>query len=811
MTLPLIVTEEDAIAVWKAFNERVEAAVALPGTLSTKELSDRLGKNISDADRQFVDARLQGLDEKKRATLERMVRLWKEKSKHNTRTILDLRRNYSADVHHFFRLQYQEIRKDIARYLQACWLAAGDQETHNMDAHVDLFLRAYNRALWQAQGENISASFIQRYTKEFLKVEIDLAGAEALLKKLETLERSLNFEKIEILFQALEQGEWEHAIFSDPELPFMTMTLYINGKITRQQITSILYRQSVIKDFTVQPGETYRILDDAGEFTAEAKKFLLPLFEKFNLLPNFTDLEIEHFRLLVKTLPRSEQYFFLSSKEPVSKAGNKHTEKVIRSLKSLDSVWSSAGKYVHLAYGAQDALSIMRFGVDSYALPLARVGAMGMREIEHGMRVGARYTALHYPRPQIWQDIHGAPTYGFVATLHDAAYHARVVSAFPDFFKQALLRFVDVTRQAVSEAFAQKPEDIWSKEIWNWIDAEFNQFLFHPDFVQKTFETDEEKTNTLCFILTLKSSYYERQFPNRYAQSHLGSSSLVQYGQLTPVGMIILLDMLDKTEEWKKIGIDPQFLILQIGDHYQSIKTIYNDLQSNPLLIRLLKISVYLDLKSRKQLHLWEDINRHIDENHVFILEKLKFDKYKKSNIARPNVIYLNFADMALETRNAFVRVVYVSEAANYADATDKDAYTYLRTKENATRAQAAMYVKLLYKGLDQADAKFYVLPSVWNWMRANPVKTIVCIVSLVGMIALPFLISLTRKKAHSTILKIEAREKLIPVSTVPRAFVAVSPEPVSTAQASLSASQKNVGQEERSMHFLKRENRCKP
>ncbi len=166
----------------------------------------------------------------------------------------------------------------------------------------------------------------------FLNVSAQLLDKKT--HRLKNFSRSLHPEKLALLKEALQDRQgWKHPIMADPEVEQLAITLYIRQQITRHQFYTLLMRsvintediynekmQKCIK-LVKSLHKTYAILDEKGEFTKEANNILLPKLKamKDDVIGTYLKEEsLPFFKLLIASLPLSEQVFFTSYKDNCS-------------------------------------------------------------------------------------------------------------------------------------------------------------------------------------------------------------------------------------------------------------------------------------------------------------------------------------------------------------------------------------------------------------------------------------------------------------------------------------------------------------
>lgn len=422
------------------------------------------------------------------------------------------------------------------------------------------------------------------------------------------------------LKNALTLGDWTSPVFQETLLPQYALSLHLAGTITFHQFCTVMERWQTFKDFP--PLHTYKLLDEAGEFTEAAKNIWLPAQNKGRILKPLDKEQQENLKVLISTLPASEQIFYTTE---VGKLQDEKEDSLGNTLLRLDLVQKEKEKegtsyLIHASAGVFDALNLVRFGIDEYVRPLHRLGAQTVDDIEAGVRAGVRMTALNFPDTVPYGDIHGYDDVtDFEATMHDK-YHGLVMSAMPKRIVAAILHVVDVLREETKLK--------WSKEMWILIDAELTYPLASFKHKKMVGQSNEEMTKLFC--TTLKAG-------NSSAFQVTQYGALIMGGKPTDLFILLLLDMYANPDQWAKYHIEPRFLSERFKDYYEGeMSEIYSLIKDDPLPIQVLKCQLcyYIndETHTRKQniMRRFKEIAAIIDANQTTILNKLVFKKTLK-------------------------------------------------------------------------------------------------------------------------------------------------------------------------------------
>lgn len=420
------------------------------------------------------------------------------------------------------------------------------------------------------------------------------------------LELQIEFEKTKLLITAMERADWSAAILNDAQIEQIALRCFKDGNISYQQFITIIDRQQHQLDFPGDEMTTYPLLNEDGSYTDYARETFLPLLEKslkFRAGLIFTEEHAEYLRLLIATLPASEQMVYTVRVSPSTMAqpgllyGTPETEDEIGypltyTLKgvntlltttiSTDAVGRPTEQLItSLSTGLKDATAIACYGGKRYVPPIYRLNSITPREIEEGVRGNFRPASMVLKNDSILENIHNSKKpHRSITTLHDN-YHAESMSRMPMPYKKAFLHIIDLTRleldslhKTENKKRATPENDLITHDIWSFIDNGFslhiNSFNFFKEHEkskkrgeQKEYSENElqQYTKALCFTLSM---------------TYTNNCGLLDYyRQVSVFGMIVFVDMLRNPEKWEKeFGIMPKYLISSIKDGYDYIEKI---------------------------------------------------------------------------------------------------------------------------------------------------------------------------------------------------------------------------------------------
>ncbi|AHE66643.1 hypothetical protein Loa_01087 [Legionella oakridgensis ATCC 33761 = DSM 21215] len=548
-------------------------------------------------------------------------------------------------------------------------------------------------------------------------------------KKNKGVKKSINKRKLDALLAAIDTGNWEYAIFKDATLPQLALSLFGSGKISQQQIYTILERHQTLKDYPLL--SDFDILNSDGSFSDAAKKLLLPRLRQRSYLNGLSSEQLEEFRLMIAALPKSEQHFYVTEKGKLKEY--RDYRQLGNTLIQLDGILNAGGLLFHLSAGARDALGLATFGLKEYVRPMPRLGQQMLADIEHGVAHRARYAALNYPGTTPYENIHDYQGVNDLeATSHDV-YHGNVMSTIPENFLKVLKRFVDISRTHTSCQ--------WSKEIWDWVDNDYVYF-FHR--YGRTPNTDDigQSTALLCAMLA-----YGNGTTTKVVSA---GGSLLRLNKPTPLGILIFLDMIKNRSEWLELNIAPDRLTGHFGFYYSLIDELYDEYlkDEEDVRIQVLKIQAYLELQEQGQVQSFKAVNEMIDAEKQNLLSRLEFKKRPKMDTDKfSNTIEFRLDD-ELITMHSLREMVKNHYHNSHKEVSSSAAEYYAKAVLELAyeRAQASVYAHLRQQGETDSHAQFLVKPTLSNWIMDNPWKVVLWSLTL---IAIPFILLYGAMQVH--------------------------------------------------------------
>ncbi|WP_131777693.1 hypothetical protein [Legionella fairfieldensis] len=380
-----------------------------------------------------------------------------------------------------------------------------------------------------------------------------------------TIAKNLNRNKREKLLNAYRNQDWDNEIFNDRLFIQTAMALFENGKIEYNEFETLLERYHSTKplknlyddpDFTYQP-ETYAILDKKGEFTQEARTFLIPNLTEF-MYQDFNPTILVNLKLLTQAFCEkypSENCFFRVQlhKEELNKD---RVATTMRDFKATLYERSDTIKII-VSHTVRDILRLSNFHLEDIVPTHSMAGIVTISDVGRAVALGFRPKATVYPGANTNQDVHGVIEISDSSRGDHDNYHADLLTKQGKTIRAVLRRLVNLSRQELLRhipTFEGKPnESLFSKSTWWLIDGEltiFNKFGYQrpgsPEEIAKSFCKAFDREERINLLFSIK---------------HNQSTN-----QITDLGIVCFIDMVKNLSEWHKIGFYPEFML----DKYQS-------------------------------------------------------------------------------------------------------------------------------------------------------------------------------------------------------------------------------------------------
>lgn len=517
-----------------------------------------------------------------------------------------------------------------------------------------------------------------------------------------SLLKSLDKGNIDQVQKLLNKGVWNEKLFINKNFPYWVITLYADKKLTSLQAYSCLCIYQARQQFRDLRG--IAVLDEKGNFTAEAKKYFIPSLNHTTLFTPIKDETLESLRLLVLTLPLSERYFFMANLSVMPKP----TE--LSKQLSITGTFLSIGDYtrsdfIYLTTGLKDAVGIARFGVEQHVRSIPRLGDQSNDDIEAGVRKDLRSSTVRIDSKIAFKKIHGfEDTSPIILKMHDD-YHADVYSSIPKSSRRGIERLIDITR----ERFLKTK---WSREVYEWMDSENRYLMVNWDELGNEHNT----TGVFCNLLSESKAYGNERggflidFKNNYD------------GELTILGVNFILDLLENKDKWIRIGIYPEKLIAPFKHFYDDIKKNYKQINNPDFNKTIFNCKLYLALKNLNKQELFACFIEFFERN---ALPTITYQKQPKSN----RILFLIGKDVIHSDKdliNAIKNFITLKENAKYTE-------TMFDSDLNAL--EFTNYVKYRNANITHEQAVYLAKPTFGNWFALDKAQNACIALTVVGFL----------------------------------------------------------------------------
>ncbi|MCW8409835.1 hypothetical protein OQJ13_12725 [Legionella sp. PATHC035] len=344
---------------------------------------------------------------------------------------------------------------------------------------------------------------------------------------------TLDAEGLEGVAKAIACGDFEHPALNKEDHTFYALWLFKQNKITRQQMTTILARAQIPKEYPLE--KTFSIFAHDGQLSKEAIELCFPAIVESIYGERLTREQTERLLNLILAAPKSEQVFFISKHNPqIIAPPNTRIQlgdALLRNRSWHRATYQGDEYDLYLSFGVIEALQIARYGVHGAAANRAKIGKLDIDAVKEGVVYNYRPTAISMPNSGVetpTKEIHGyADTPMPVVTEHDV-YHAKIQSTLgPDF---------NLMLNHMHQIIAQHTKLKWSKTMWELIDREFLAFV-HPT-KEKKLKSGEER-----FIAML---HRDDEDQGRLFRSY-------DPPLLSDDGFAIVWHMVNHSDVWKKL------------------------------------------------------------------------------------------------------------------------------------------------------------------------------------------------------------------------------------------------------------------
>lgn len=461
----------------------------------------------------------------------------------------------------------------------------------------------------------------------------------------------LNETGLQNVEEAIKKGNYRNYVLKDKDHIYYALWLFKQNKITRQQMTTILYIDQIRNNYSSSL-KAFQIFKQNTDFsktiglddlTPEAKNLWLP-----NVINNwyggdYNQQQLEQFLRLIATAPKSEQSFFITPKHHDTVTGLGDRLRINKILHRT--LYNEDLHDLYFSFGMIEALQIVKKGINGAAASRAQLGKVGIDEVKKGVESNYRPTAISMAdQEQIPENTHGIHDHAFTATpivtLHDV-FHSRLHNTIPPQFHTML--------DHMSEMISKHTKHKWSKTIWELVDREFGAFKY------KTIDLISPEQGAKHFIEMLHYRDEDKTF--------LFKDYNTSKPELSDSGFAVVWDMVNNSEVWKKLykvdidSLDKPYepLIKQVRSFKETVDDINSSNEPEPTEILTLKYRFFCVCNQND----FQKICTLIDSLHEKLIlnkdqkatnedQKLVFGKYS-IDINNKNLSILKFKNMGTD------------------------------------------------------------------------------------------------------------------------------------------------------------------
>ena len=407
-----------------------------------------------------------------------------------------------------------------------------------------------------------------------------------LINQQSTIKKNINKEKQDALLSALERQDYQDPIFTDSLMIQTAIALLTNDKITPAVFETLLGRYQASQQrhgLTPYALETHHILNDQGEFTQEAKTYLVNNLDGF-MRQDFSTMSIalNNFKFLLQAffeIYPSENYFYIIKLDHLEKFYDQLATVLSNFCATLYDKIDPLIK-IHLSTIGRLITRLSAFGLEDTMPTYVMLGKLDMWHIEKGVRFGFRPQAGTYPEVSANENIHNYEDVSAQTKSDHDTYHADLMSREGKTIREVLLRSADVMRRDllahVNSLSGTEYYQLFSKVTWKMIDGEFA--FFNQSSVPR-YHTDQEMAKSFCEMLD-----------NERYQDY-GFFYYDKDGMINDMGIVCMIDMVMYPEVWQdEIGFYPEWMTSNYRASYpDSLKTYFkpNDSLYNILIYRI--------------------------------------------------------------------------------------------------------------------------------------------------------------------------------------------------------------------------------
>lgn len=380
---------------------------------------------------------------------------------------------------------------------------------------------------------------------------------------------TLTAEGLRAVEKAIKNGDYEDEVLEKDDHTFYALWLFKQNKITRQQMSTILTRAQIPKEYPLE--KTFHVFDEEGRLTREASDLYIPAMRRALYGEQLTEEHIVRLLFLISAAPKSEQVFFISKSNPYIISPPDASldrppqlgDSMLRNRSWHRATYNGEQYDLQLSFGLIEALQIARYGVNGAAANRAKMGVIKIDSIKEGVEFYYRPTAISMPGSGVdttTKGIHGYPKSPMpVVTEHDS-YHAKILNTIRPEFNMMLNHM----NQIISKHTKQK----WSKTMWELVDREF------LGFTNRKMDLNLKNGAKLFYQMLHRDDKDSAYLFRNYDPLELSDD-----------GFAIVWNMVNQPDVWKKLyKVDINrleypydTLIKQIKDFKKELESMYED------------------------------------------------------------------------------------------------------------------------------------------------------------------------------------------------------------------------------------------
>lgn len=505
--------------------------------------------------------------------------------------------------HEFYRAHGLEVNNDASKVVekQEFDKQSYSENHHNAAQVIQARWKIFTRDTGLLKIHPKSA-----YTKK------SYSTAELLTFNNNKLRKSINIEKTSAFLKFLQNPKHDAEILKDPLLPYVLTGLMTSKKINLRQYHTWKKYYATAKDFKIE--KICSILDKNNNFSEEAKKYLLPILQNQGDTKHLDDEQLESFRLLIQACPKSEQTFYLTRADifDVKNPDGSLKHELGNELRNKKIFFECDNKFSHLSASANDAFGIARYGIDEFIPQFHMHGVISKNQIEKGIAIKQRRSALHDRSIKDSERIHTITHATSCEIEEHDRYHSLVMSSIPN----DILNIFDQLVKTIRNVSGQQ----WSREIWDFIDCDFNIFCrYYTDHTLRKISTTER---TKLFFKLLYSNPNDKIFFN------------------SVIRLIFLLD-LNHNNKWQEL-VDINIIKNKLSIDYNKIERFEALIKNDPIDIQLFKILIFSNKSVENDSNSIMKFNQLINKHLTKIKPGIKFSKTPAGNfITAANMLTL--------------------------------------------------------------------------------------------------------------------------------------------------------------------------